>query len=77
MAGLVRRYTAETIASLTGYAYLVEAIHALQFREMVLHAGYVTSDVGIRSTACGVYQDSARQARTAACPRPHDLYDSA
>ena len=31
VAGLVRDYTAETIASLTGYAYLVEAIHALQF----------------------------------------------
>ena len=29
VAGLVHRYTAETIASLTGYAYLVEAIHAL------------------------------------------------
>jgi transposase len=29
VAGIVRRYTAETIASLTGYAYLVEAIHAL------------------------------------------------
>jgi hypothetical protein len=31
VAGIVRHYTAETIASLTGYAYLVEAIHALQF----------------------------------------------
>ena len=31
VAGLVQRYTAETIASLTGYAYLVDAIHALQF----------------------------------------------
>jgi putative transposase len=31
VAGLVHDYTAETIASLTGYAYLVEAIHALQF----------------------------------------------
>jgi DDE superfamily endonuclease len=29
VASLVRRDTAETIASLTGYAYLVEAIHAL------------------------------------------------
>ena len=29
VAGLVQRYTAETIASLTGYAYLVEAIDAL------------------------------------------------
>ena len=29
VAGLVQRYTAETIASLTGYAYLVEAVHAL------------------------------------------------
>jgi DDE superfamily endonuclease len=29
VAGLVQRYTAETIASLTGYAYLVEAIRAL------------------------------------------------
>jgi hypothetical protein len=28
-AGLVPRYTAETMASLTGYAYLVDAIHAL------------------------------------------------
>ena len=28
-AGLVQRYTAEMIASLTGYAYLVEAIDAL------------------------------------------------
>jgi hypothetical protein len=28
-ADLVRRYTAETIASLTGYTYLVEAVHAL------------------------------------------------
>ncbi len=28
-AGLVQCYTAETIASFTGYAYLVEAIHAL------------------------------------------------
>ena len=31
VAGLVRHYTAETIASLTGYAYLVEAINALSF----------------------------------------------
>ena len=31
VAGIVRRYTAETTASLTGYAYLVEAIHALSF----------------------------------------------
>ena len=31
VAGLVQRYTAETIASLTGYAYLVDTIHALQF----------------------------------------------
>jgi hypothetical protein len=31
VADLVQRYAAETIASLTGYAYLVEAIHALQF----------------------------------------------
>jgi hypothetical protein len=29
VADLVRRYTAATIASLTSYAYLVEAIHAL------------------------------------------------
>jgi hypothetical protein len=29
VADLVQRYSAETIASLTGYAYLVEAIHAL------------------------------------------------
>ena len=29
VAGLIHGYTAETIASLTGYAYLVEAIHAL------------------------------------------------
>jgi DDE superfamily endonuclease len=29
VAGLIRHYTAETIASLTGYAYLVEAINAL------------------------------------------------
>ena len=29
VAGIVQDYTAETIASLTGYAYLVEAIHAL------------------------------------------------
>jgi hypothetical protein len=29
VAGLVQRYTAETIASLTGYAYLVEATNAL------------------------------------------------
>lgn len=28
-AGIVRRYSAETIASLTGYAYLVEASSAL------------------------------------------------
>jgi DDE superfamily endonuclease len=31
VADLVQRYSAEMIASLTGYAYLVEAIHALQF----------------------------------------------
>jgi DDE superfamily endonuclease len=31
VAGIVQRYTAETIASLTGYAYLVEAVHALSF----------------------------------------------
>jgi hypothetical protein len=29
VAGLVCRYTAEAIASLTGYTYLVEAVHAL------------------------------------------------
>ena len=29
VAALIQRYTAETIASLTGYAYLVEAINAL------------------------------------------------
>jgi len=29
VAGLVQRSAAETIASLTGYAYLVEAVHAL------------------------------------------------
>ena len=29
VAGLVQRYSAETIASLTGYAYLTEAIYAL------------------------------------------------
>ena len=29
VAGLVHRYTAEPIASLTGYTYLVDAIHAL------------------------------------------------
>jgi transposase len=29
VAGLVHRYTAEAITSLTGYAYLVDAIHAL------------------------------------------------
>jgi transposase len=29
VAGIVRRYSAETIASLTSYAYLVEAINAL------------------------------------------------
>ena len=29
VAGLIHRYTAETIASLTGYAYLVDAINAL------------------------------------------------
>jgi hypothetical protein len=28
-SGIVRHYTAETIASLTGYAYLVDAIKAL------------------------------------------------
>jgi hypothetical protein len=31
VAALIRRYTAEAIASLTGYAYLVEAARALQF----------------------------------------------
>jgi hypothetical protein len=31
VAGLGQRYSAEMIASLTGYAYLVEAIHARQF----------------------------------------------
>jgi hypothetical protein len=31
VAGLVQRYSAAMIASLTGYAYLVEAIDALQF----------------------------------------------
>jgi hypothetical protein len=31
VAGLVQRYSPEMIASLTGYAYLVEAIDALQF----------------------------------------------
>jgi hypothetical protein len=31
VAGIVRDYTAETLASLTGYAYLVEAVHALKF----------------------------------------------
>jgi DDE superfamily endonuclease len=31
VADLVQRYSAEMIASLTGYAYLVEAIDALQF----------------------------------------------
>jgi DDE superfamily endonuclease len=29
VAGIIQRYTAETIASLTGYAYLVEAVHTL------------------------------------------------
>ena len=29
VAGLLQRYSAETIASLTGYAYLTEAIYAL------------------------------------------------
>ena len=29
VAGLVQRYSAETIASLTGYTYLIEAIYAL------------------------------------------------
>jgi hypothetical protein len=29
VADLVQRYSPETIASLTGYAYLVEAVHAL------------------------------------------------
>ena len=29
VAGIVQRYTAETIASLTGYAYLLEAAYAL------------------------------------------------
>jgi hypothetical protein len=32
VASLVQRYTAEMIASLTGYAYLVEAIDALSFQ---------------------------------------------
>jgi DDE superfamily endonuclease len=31
VAGLVQRYTAEMIASLTGYAYLIEAAYALSF----------------------------------------------
>jgi DDE superfamily endonuclease len=31
VADLVQRYSAETIASLPGYAYVVEAVHALQF----------------------------------------------
>jgi hypothetical protein len=31
VAGIIRHYTAETIASLTGYAYLVEAMNALCF----------------------------------------------
>jgi putative transposase len=31
VAGLVQRYSAETLASLTGYTYLVAAIYALQF----------------------------------------------
>ena len=31
VADIVRRYTPETIASLTGYMYLVEATRALQF----------------------------------------------
>ena len=31
VAGIVQCYTAETIASLTGYAYLVEAAYALSF----------------------------------------------
>jgi hypothetical protein len=31
VAGIVQRYTAETIASLTGYAYVVEAAYALSF----------------------------------------------
>jgi hypothetical protein len=31
VADIIQRYTAETIASLTGYPYLVEAISALQF----------------------------------------------
>jgi hypothetical protein len=31
VASLVQRYSAATIASLTGYAYLVEAIRALEF----------------------------------------------
>jgi putative transposase len=29
VASIVQRYTAATIASLTGYAYLVEAVHDL------------------------------------------------
>ena len=29
VAGIVQRYTAATIASLTGYTYLLEAVHAL------------------------------------------------
>jgi hypothetical protein len=29
VADIIQRYTAETLASLTGYAYLVDAIHAL------------------------------------------------
>jgi hypothetical protein len=31
VASLVQRYSAEMIASLSGYAYLVEAIRALEF----------------------------------------------
>jgi len=35
VTGIVRGYTDKTIASLTGYAYLVEAIHELSFKKMV------------------------------------------
>ena len=31
VASLVQRYSAETIASLPGYAYVVKVMHALQF----------------------------------------------
>jgi transposase len=32
VAGIVQRYTAEAIRSLTGYPYLVEVAHALQLK---------------------------------------------